>query len=72
MCELAGAAIVTILRNPFTVTFVRKTVLVPVHGNIAASKFVEPAFVRVREPADTSNCVGSFLGVSNSASGCGS
>lgn len=40
-CDLAGAAVLTVLRNHLPTTAVRKTVLVSVVGNIAASKLLE-------------------------------
>lgn len=71
ICEVSGAAGSTILRNPLTVTLVRKTVLVSVHGNRAASKLVDSAFGRVRVSVETTLCVGPLVGAPNSATGSG-
>lgn len=68
MChDFVGAAVVTVLRNPLSTSGIRKAVLVPVRGNIAAPKFVEDIFALVVARGWPVTEVGSLLGASNAA-----
>lgn len=67
--ELSGAASATMLRNPLTLTVVRKTVLVPTIGNIAAPKFLLDIFPTVAWSAEVSYEVGTLNGAPNPAIG---
>lgn len=52
-CDLPGAAVLTVLRNHLSTTVVRKSVLVSVVGNRAASKLLETILSIVPKPVES-------------------
>lgn len=65
--DFVGAVVSTILRNVLSTSVIRKTVLVSVVGDIAASKLVERSFSIVLSPVDAIVVVGPLFGAPNAA-----